>query len=48
VQLLVIAIVVLVVLILLTNTKRWRALSRGARKSRRDLEQELKAAERER
>jgi hypothetical protein len=48
VQLLVIAIVVLFVLIFLTNTKRWRALSRGARRSRKDLEHELKASEHER
>jgi hypothetical protein len=38
-------VVVVLVLILLTNTKRWRGLARGARRAKRDLEQEIKAPE---
>jgi hypothetical protein len=35
-------IAVAVVLILLTNTKRWRGLASGARRAKRDLEEEIK------
>ena len=36
-------IVVAALLILLTNTKRWRGLAKGARRAKDDLEQEIKA-----
>jgi hypothetical protein len=35
-------VLVALVLILLTNTKRWRRLAGGARRAKRDLEQEIK------
>jgi hypothetical protein len=35
-------VVVALVLILLTNTKRWKGLARGARSAKRGLEQEIK------
>jgi hypothetical protein len=35
-------VLVVLVLILLTNTKRWRRLASGARRAKRDLEQEIK------
>jgi hypothetical protein len=35
-------IAVALVLILLTNTKRWRGLASGARRAKRDLEKEIK------
>jgi uncharacterized protein YoxC len=41
VSLLVIAVAVVVLLIFLTNTKRWRAVGSGLKKSRRDLEREI-------
>ena len=40
-SLLVIALVVIVFLIFVTNTKRWRAVGSGLRKSKRDLEHEI-------
>jgi hypothetical protein len=36
-------VLVALVLILLTNTKRWRGLASGARRAKRDLEQEIKS-----
>jgi uncharacterized protein YoxC len=40
-SLLVIAIAVIVLLIFVTNTKRWRAVGSGLKKSKRDLENEI-------
>jgi hypothetical protein len=40
-SLLVIALVVIVFLVFVTNTKRWRAVGSGLRKSKRDLEHEI-------
>lgn len=37
-----IGLVVAVLLILLTNTKRWRRLARGARSAKDELETEVK------
>jgi hypothetical protein len=34
-------VVVVLVLILLTNTKRWRRLASGARRAKHDLEEEI-------
>ena len=48
VQLVLIAIVVMVVLIFATNTKRWRAIGHGVKKSKRDLGEEIRALEDER
>jgi len=45
VGLVVIAIVVIVVLIFATNTKRWRAIGQGVKKSKRDLREEIQALE---
>jgi hypothetical protein len=42
VSLLVIALVVIVLLIFLTNTKRWKAIGSGIKKSRRDLSEEVR------
>jgi uncharacterized protein YoxC len=39
--LLVIAVAVIVFLIFVTNTKRWRAVGSGLKKSKRDLEHEI-------
>jgi hypothetical protein len=36
-----IAVVVFVLLIVLTNTKRWKGLARGARKAKDELETEV-------
>jgi hypothetical protein len=41
VQLFVIAIVVICVLIFVTNTKRWKAIGGGLKKSKQDLEHEI-------
>jgi hypothetical protein len=41
VQLFVLAIVIICVLIFVTNTKRWKAIGGGIKKSRRDLEDEI-------
>jgi hypothetical protein len=38
-------VLVALVLILLTNTKRWRGLARGARRAKHDLEEEIKTPE---
>ena len=46
--LVVIAIVVIVVLIFATNTKRWRAIGQGVKKSKRDLGEEIRALDEER
>lgn len=46
--LVIIAIVVIVVLIFATNTKRWRAIGQGVKKSKRDLRDEISALEDER
>jgi hypothetical protein len=40
-SLFVIALVVIVFLVFVTNTKRWRAVGGGLRKSKRDLEHEI-------
>jgi hypothetical protein len=40
--LVVIAVAVFVVLVLLTNTKRWKGLARGARRAKTELESEIK------
>ena len=42
-QLVLLGLVVLVVLIFLTNTKRWKAIGQGVRKSKRDLEEEVRS-----
>jgi hypothetical protein len=42
VSLVVIGIVVFVVLIVLTNTKRWKRLAGGARRAKDELETEVK------
>lgn len=44
-QLVFIGLVVLVVLIFVTNTKRWKAIGQGVRKSKRDLTDEIRALE---
>ena len=36
-------IVVTVLLILFTNTKRWKGLARGARNAKRELEKEIQS-----
>jgi hypothetical protein len=36
-------VAVALVLILLTNTKRWKGLARGARSAKHGLEQEIKS-----
>jgi hypothetical protein len=41
VQLFLIALVVIVFLIFVTNTKRWKAIGGGLKKSKRDLEHEI-------
>lgn len=38
-------LVVLVLLIFLTNTKRWKAIGQGVRKSKRDLTEEIRSLE---
>jgi hypothetical protein len=43
VSLVVIGIVVFVVLIVLTNTKRWKRLAGGARRAKNELETEVKS-----
>ena len=43
-----IALVVIVVLIFTTNTKRWRAIGQGVKKSKRDLGEEIRALDEER
>ena len=48
VQLVIIAIVVMVVLIFATNTKRWRAIGHGVKKSKRELGEEIRALDEER
>ena len=44
-QLIFIGLVVLVLLIFLTNTKRWKAIGQGVRKSKRDLTEEIHSLE---
>jgi hypothetical protein len=43
--LVVVAVVLFVLLILLTNTKRWKSLARGARRAKNELETEVKKPE---
>ena len=43
--LIVIGLVVLVLLIFLTNTKRWKAIGQGVRKSKHDLQDEIRSLE---
>jgi hypothetical protein len=38
-------VVVTLLLVLLTNTKRWKGLARGARGAKRGLEEEIKRPE---
>jgi hypothetical protein len=38
-------IVLFVLLIILTNTKRWKGLARGARRAKSELESEIKSPE---
>jgi hypothetical protein len=45
VTLLVIGIVLFVLLIVLTNTKRWKRLAGGARRAKNELESEIKSKE---
>ena len=47
-QLIFIGLVVLVLLIFLTNTKRWKAIGQGVRKSKRDLTEEIHSLEEDR
>jgi len=47
-SLIVIGIVILVLVIFVTNTKRWKAIGKGIKKSRRDLEEEIEAAKSDR
>ena len=47
-QLVFIGLVVLVLLIFLTNTKRWKAIGQGVRKSKRDLTEEIHSLEEDR
>jgi multisubunit Na+/H+ antiporter MnhG subunit len=44
-QLIFIGLVVLVLLIFLTNTKRWKAIGRGVKKSKQDLTEEIHSLE---
>jgi len=44
-QLIFIGLVVLVLLIFLTNTKRWKAIGRGVKKSKHDLTEEIHSLE---
>ena len=41
-SLVVVGILVIVFLLIVLNTKRWRAIGRGVRQSRRDLEEEIR------
>ena len=43
--LIVLGLVVLVLLIFLTNTKRWKAIGQGVKKSKRDLTEEIRSLE---
>jgi hypothetical protein len=45
VSLVVIGIVVFVLLIVLTNTKRWKRLASGAKRAKNELETEVKASD---
>jgi hypothetical protein len=45
VSLVAIGIVVFIVLIVLTNTKRWKRLAGGARRAKNELETEVKASD---
>jgi hypothetical protein len=45
VSILIAFLVVVAVLILLTNTKRWKGLASGARRAKRGLEEEIKTPE---
>jgi hypothetical protein len=45
VTLIAIGIVLFVLLIVLTNTKRWKGLARGARRAKNELESEVKSKE---
>jgi hypothetical protein len=47
-QLVFIGLVVLVLLIFLTNTKRWKAIGQGVRKSKHDLQDEIRSPEEDR
>jgi hypothetical protein len=40
-SIIIVFVAVVLVLILLTNTKRWRGLASGARRAKRDLEEEI-------
>ena len=44
-SLIVLGIVVFVLLILLTSTKRWKGLARGAKRAKSELEEEIKPDE---
>lgn len=41
----VIGVVLFVLLVVLTNTKRWKGLARGARRAKNELESEVRGPE---